>query len=88
MSKRVLILLFFIFASHIGFASDQKSKKTKVVYKSGERLDFQSLLIEGEKKKANFSVVTGNLGEIDLGLLKIREDFVDYMKDSIREKVQ
>ena len=86
MSKRLLILVFLVFVSLIGFATEKS--KSKVAYKSGKRLDFQSLLIEGEKKKADFSVVTGNLGEIDLGLLKVRENFTDYMQDDAREVVQ
>ena len=58
-------------------------KKPK--YKSGKRIDFKALLIEGEKKKADFSVVTGNIGEQDFGLLKMKEDFYSEMKTDIKE---
>ena len=82
----LILSMGFIF---VGFAhGSEKEKKSKVSYKSSKRIDFQSLLIEGEKKKAQFSVVTGNMGEVDLGLLKLRENFHDFMKDDIHEEVQ
>ena len=71
----------------ISFSSFAK-KETKAKYRSGKRIDFESLLIEGEKKKADFSVVTGNLGEEDRGLLKLREDFYPEMKANIKEDIQ
>lgn len=86
MLNRVCILFFFLLIN-ISANAESKGKKN-IRYQAGKRLDFQSLLIEGEKKKANFSVVTGNMGEVDLGLLKLREHFHDYMQDDIREQVQ
>ena len=87
MNKVFYVLLFCLFFESTSFALD-KTTQSKVKYKSAKRIDFQSLLIEGEKKKAQFSVVTGNMGEVDLGLLKVRENFHDFMKDDIREEVQ
>ncbi len=68
--------------------SSYAKKDVKAKYRSGKRIDFKSLLIEGEKKKADFSVVTGNLGEEDRGLLKLREDFYPEMKANIKEDIQ
>ena len=59
----------------------------KPKYREGKKIDFESLLIEGQKKKPDYAVVTGNLGEKDLGLLKLREDFIDKMTDDIGEEV-
>lgn len=56
-------------------------------YREGKKIDFESLLIEGQKKKPDYSVVTGNLGEKDLGLLKLRPDFLDTMADTVGEEV-
>lgn len=73
MSKLIFILtLFFSLAV---FAKQANKPK----YREGKKIDFESLLIEGEKKKPDYSVVTGNLGEQDLGLLKLRENFIDTM---------
>jgi hypothetical protein len=66
----------------------KKNVKKTVRYKSGKRIDFESLLIEGEKKKADYSVVTGNIGEEDLGLLKLRDNFTDQMANDAKEEIQ
>ena len=83
MNKALVTLLFF--TSLFGTVYAQK---TKVKYKTGKRIDFQSLLIEGEKKKADYSVVTGNLGEKDFGLLKMKKNFVNEMKFDAKESTQ
>ncbi len=79
----ISILVFFSF-SEVTFAKDKKNVK----FRQGKRIDFASLLIEGQKKKADYSVVTGNLGEIDMGLLKLREDFNDLMANDLQEEIQ
>lgn len=67
-------------------ASAEVEKRPR--YKSGKRIDFESLLIEGEKKKADYAVVTGNLGEEDFGLLRFREDFLDLMANDTQEEIE
>ncbi len=69
-------------------ATDTLMKGKNVRYKSQGRVDFESLLIEGERKKPEMSVVTGNIGEKDSGLLKFRKDFLDVMADDFGEKIQ
>ena len=76
--SKLLISLFLISTSATVFAEGPK-------YREGKKIDFESLLIEGQKKKPDYSVVTGNLGEKDLGLLKLRPDFLDTMADTIGE---
>lgn len=74
------------------FAEEEKPlsevQKSKVKYKAASRIDFESLLIEGERKKPEMAVVTGNLGEKDSGLLKFRKDFLDVMADDFGEAVK
>lgn len=72
------------------FAQETKApeKKAGVKYKGQGRVDFESLLIEGERKKPEMAVVTGNIGEKDSGLLKFRENFLDTMADDFGEQVQ
>jgi hypothetical protein len=81
----VIISLLTIFTFE---ARAKDNQKVNVRYKQGKRIDFESLLIEGEKKKADYSVVTGNIGEKDFGLLKLREDFIDTMADDAGEEIQ
>lgn len=92
MIRIIAILSLLTFFSVMAAAETKKSSKKEVKktvrYKSGKRIDFESLLIEGEKKKADYSVVTGNLGEEDLGLLKLRENFNDTMASDFKEEIQ
>jgi hypothetical protein len=70
----------------LSLSAEESSKKVK--YKSQGRIDFESLLIEGERKKPEMAVVTGNIGEKDSGLLKFREDFLDVMAQDFGESVE
>ncbi|MEE2670240.1 MAG: hypothetical protein VYA54_00920 [Bdellovibrionota bacterium] len=79
------LILFSLVLSSV-YAADSKVSKPK--YRSGKRIDFESLLIEGEKRKADYAVVTGNLGEEDFGLIKLREDFLDLMANDTQEEVE
>jgi len=63
-------------------------KTTKVKYKESGRIDFESLLIEGERKKPEMSVVTGNLGEKDTGIMIERKDFNDMMANDFGEVIE
>lgn len=68
--------------------SEAESKNVKIKYKESGRIDFESLLIEGERKKPEMSVVTGNIGEKDNGLMIFREDFKDMMANDFGEVVE
>lgn len=81
---KLLIPLLFLSLSAYGAEAGKKN----IRYKSGGRIDFESLLIEGESKKPEISVVTGNIGEKDTGLLKFRKDFTDMMARDFGEKVK
>ncbi len=78
----------FIILAIISLSVSAQEKKPKVKYKASGRIDFESLLIEGERKKPEMAVVTGNIGEKDSGLLKFREDFLDVMADDFGEAVE
>ena len=69
MIRPLLIALIFVSAAAFGQSSETGAKKPGVKYTGQGRVDFESLLIEGERKKPEMSVVTGNLGEKDSGLL-------------------
>ena len=86
MIRIILCLLCLSFFATTVIAKD--AKKSKPRFREGKKIDFESLLIEGQKKKADYSVVTGNLGEKDLGLLKLREDFLDTMADDAAEEIK
>ena len=82
--RNQLVLLSLLSLSFSAFSAET----SKVTYKKGKKIDFESLLIEGENKKPDMSIVTGNIGEKDLGLLKHRKDFVDFMANDAGEIIK
>ncbi|MCR9203589.1 MAG: hypothetical protein NXH75_03360 [Halobacteriovoraceae bacterium] len=90
--KKIIAMSFLSLFLVSTLAEDKKPlsevQKSKVKYKAASRIDFESLLIEGERKKPEMAVVTGNLGEKDSGLLKFRKDFLDVMADDFGEAVK
>lgn len=89
MAKLGIVILSLMMMGPI-YAQESKTpdKKAGVKYKKQGQVDFESLLIEGERKKPEMAVVTGNIGEKDSGLLKFRENFLDTMADDFGEQVQ
>lgn len=83
--KKITALLFISTLSLNAFSEENTSK---VKYKSGKDIDFESLLIEGQNRRPEISVVTGNVGGDDNGLVKLREDFIDQMADDAGESVE
>ena len=83
-----LTLLMTTLLVTLSVNAQDADKKSKVKYKAASRIDFESLLIEGERKKPEMAVVTGNIGEKDSGLLKFRKDFLDVMADDFGEAVE
>lgn len=86
MIKIVRVAAIFTIGLSLNLWAQDGEKKIR--YKDSKRIDFESLLIEGESKKPEMSVVTGNIGEKDLGLLKYRKDFNDFMADDAGENIQ
>ena len=89
MKKSLLLLLGLLLLSVSAFAAKDKIEDKKgVKYRKGKKIDFESLLIQGEKKRAEILVVTGD-AEDDLGgLLRLRENFQDHQADDFGEEVR
>jgi len=94
--KKYSICILFILFSFQGIANtdiemklqEAENKNVKIKYKDAGRIDFESLLIEGERKKPEMSVVTGNIGEKDNGLMIFRENFEDMMANDFGEVIE
>lgn len=87
--KHIVILLSLILSSTVFAKNTEENKEgVKVKYKESGRIDFESLLIEGERKKPELSVVTGNTGEKDTGLMVFRKDFKDMMANDFGEVIE
>lgn len=84
MNVKFFLCLVLAFLSLLANAEEPRNVK----YREGKKIDFETLLIEGEGKKPELSVVTGNSGEKDLGLLKLRENFTDFIADDAGEEIK
>jgi hypothetical protein len=88
MIARILLILSFL-VGVTAFAAAEKedatTPETKVKYKAGKDLNFEQLVIEGQLKRPELSVVTGDSDENGNGLLRLRENFVDRMAEAAGE---
>lgn len=60
----------------------------KVHYKAGKDVNFEEMLIQGQMKRPELSVVTGNEAQGADGLLRLRENFLDRMAEDFGESNQ
>jgi hypothetical protein len=65
----------------------QSQGAASVKYKAGKEIDFESLLIQGQLKRPEFSVVTGNADQNGDGVLRMRENFIDRMSADLGEEI-
>ena len=65
-----------------------EKKGRNVRYRKSKKINFEALLIEGQIKRPEISVVTGNVGEDVDGLLQLRVDFHDQMAVNAGEKIK
>ena len=61
--------------------------KAKVRYRGSKEINFEKLLIEGELKRKQITVVTGNSADGTDGLLRLRENFLDRVAMDAGEEV-
>lgn len=83
-----LILAIVLFSVTFGARAEDDSKKKKIKYKKSKKIDFESLLIQGEKKRAEIFVVTGDSDESLDGLLRLRDNFIDQQEYDFGEEVR
>lgn len=67
-------------------ATDASAAEPTVKYKAGKDLNFEQLIIEGQLKRPELAVVTGDSDENGNGLLRLRENFVDRMAEAAGEQ--
>ncbi len=58
----------------------------KVSYKAGKDVNFEELLIQGQLKRPEVTVVTGNHGQGTDGMLRLRENFIDRLAEDAGEE--
>lgn len=82
-----LIALLMVTAASAAKSETKKSKKG-VKYKRSKKIDFESLLIQGERKRADIIVVTGDADDDLGGLLRLRENFLDHQAQNFGEVIE
>lgn len=75
-------------ANSAAAGSADEPVKQGVKYKSGKEINFEQLVIEGQLKRPELSVVTGNSDENGNGLVRLRENFVDRMSADAGEELK
>jgi hypothetical protein len=83
MTQFVWLSLFFALSAG---ASDN-APTGSIKYKTGKDINFEELLIQGQLKRPEISVVTGNTPQGSDGLLRLRTDFVDRSLSEIGEEI-
>jgi hypothetical protein len=58
----------------------------KVSYKGGKDVNFEELLIQGQLKRPEVTVVTGNAAQGTDGMLRLRENFIDRLAEDAGEE--
>lgn len=77
----------FLFITTLLVAMPVMAAEGTVKYKEAKDLDFDQLIIEGQMRLPELSVVTGDDEQGTNGLLKLREDFVDKMTADASEQI-
>ncbi|MGZ3721549.1 MAG: hypothetical protein ACXVA9_01380 [Bdellovibrionales bacterium] len=86
MTRFVLLLATALAGSMVWAAPSKDAAEPAVKYKAGKDLNFEQLVIEGQLKRPELAVVTGDSDEGANGLLRLRENFVDRMAESAGEE--
>ncbi len=84
--KTVILVGLLMTGSLIWAAPAPTPAPPTVKYKEGKALNFEQLVIEGQLKRPELSVVTGDEDEKGNGLLRLRENFVDRMAEAAGEE--
>ena len=84
---KVIGTMMIVLIAAFSLSAQENSGKQTIRYRRGKKLDFESLLIEGHLKRPEISVVTGNAGDDDDGLLRLRENFLDQIAMEAGEAV-
>ena len=77
MNKVAMIMIMIGFVAVSQGQAEEAPVAGKIHYKSGKDINFEDMLIQGQLKRPDISVVTGNVNQGADGLLRLRENFLD-----------
>lgn len=79
-----IVVLTVITTAFSAIAEEPTAAKVK--YSAGKDVNFEELLIQGQLKRPEISVVTGNVKDGANGLLRLRENFLDRVTSDSGEE--
>ncbi len=80
------ILASLLIAAVVIAADEPQNAKSGIRYKSGKEVNFEELLIQGQIRRPEIAVVTGDTDNRTDGLLRLREDFLDRVAEDQGEE--
>ena len=88
MNRILLSICTGLFVASVStFAAEEPQAQNKNIrYKSGKEVNFEELLIQGQIRRPEISVVTGSTEKGTDGLLRLREDFLDRVAEDQGEE--
>jgi hypothetical protein len=87
-SKFVVLGMLMMASTELLAATEKAAAPEKIKYRTGKDLNFEALIIEGQNKRPELSVVTGDSDSSMNGLLRLRENFVDKMTADLGEEAR
>jgi hypothetical protein len=84
--RAVLLILFSLAIP--GFAAEAPSAQPNVKYRKGKDVNFEELLIQGQLRRGEIAVVTGDVQDGSDGLLRLRENFLDRVTSDAGEEIR
>ncbi len=81
------VLCFGAVAAETPASTPNTAPASKVRYRKAKDVNFEELLIQGQLKRGEISVVTGDAQDGTDGLLRLRENFLDRVAVDAGEEV-
>jgi hypothetical protein len=87
----LLCTLFFVSSVHAAPTASEApgaaKENEKIHYRAAKDVSFDRLLIEGEMKRPDMHVVTGDSKQGSDGMLRLRQDFLDHINNDLGEEI-
>lgn len=86
--KALILLLIAVPAFAADMPAPDAAPKPKVKYRASQEVNFEQLVIDGQLRRPELSVVTGESGKESKGLLRLRDNFSDQLAVDAGEEIQ
>lgn len=84
--RRFLAMVLLV--SGLSATAVEKETAGNVRYRKAKDVNFEELLIQGQLRRQEIAVVTGDAQDGTDGLLRLRENFLDRVADDAGEEIR